>query len=78
MDYNFSINANTVLLIIILLGIAYIIYQKDQAKDQEQKQEQKQDQRKNRRRIHRNDRYILANSNAVYPYYGYGYRRWYW
>jgi hypothetical protein len=69
-----DINTNTILLLIILLGIAYIIYRKYD----DDRKAKKNDQKANLRARLVNNKYILAHSNGVVPYYGYGYRRWYW
>jgi hypothetical protein len=63
-----DLDLNTVLLILIVLGLGYMIYNK--------KEDEKKivvEKRPNyRRRRYERDAY------PVYPYYGYGYRRWYW
>ncbi|MEX0597193.1 MAG: hypothetical protein WD512_11890 [Candidatus Paceibacterota bacterium] len=68
-----NINTNTILLVIILLGIVYIIYRKYDDDRKAKKNDRKNDQS---RMVNKN--YIIAHSNGVVPYYGYGYRRWYW
>lgn len=67
-----DLDLNTILLIIIALGLAYMIYNKQKETAASATENTTIIQGGNRRWWGRRDNY------PYYPYYGYGYRRYYW